>query len=97
MNRIKVPEYAREAARRGLEERKMNKAGLTKSEAQKLGINSGVERAKQLVRSKTISVADAKRIGAFYDRFKNQDSARSETALRLWGGRRFGMRLANEY
>lgn len=97
MNRITVPEYAREAARRGLEERKLNKAGLDKAEAQKLGINSGVERARQLVRSKTISVKDAKRIGAFYDRFKNQDSARSETALRLWGGRRFGMRLANEF
>ena len=97
MNRITIPEYAKEAARKGLEERKLNKAGLDKAQAKKLGINSGVERAKQLIRSKTISVNDAKRIGAFYDRFKNQDSPRAETAIRLWGGRQFGRRLANEY
>lgn len=97
MERIKVPSYARDAAKRGLDERKINKAGLTKEEARKLGINSGVERAKQLVKSKTISIHDAKRIGAFYDRFKNQDSPRVETAIRLWGGRQFGRRLANEY
>lgn len=97
MSRIKVPSYAKEAAKKGLDERKINNAGLTKEEAGKLGINSGVERAKQLIRSKTISVNDAKRIGAFYDRFKNQDSPRAETAIRLWGGRQFGRRLANEY
>lgn len=97
MRRIIVPEYAKEAARQGLEQRKLNKAGLTKAEAQKLGINSGVERARQLVRSKTISVNDAKRIGAFYDRFKNQNSPRAETAIKLWGGRQFGRRLANEF
>ncbi len=80
MSKIKIPEYAKESARRGLEERKSNNAGLTKEEASKLGINSGVERAKQLIRNKNISVQDAKRIGAFYDRFKNQDSPRAETA-----------------
>lgn len=94
---VKVPPHAKESAREGLKERKVNKAGLTKSQAKKLGINSGVERAKQLIKSKTIPVKDAKRIGAFYDRFKNQRTERAETALKLWGGRRFGKLMAGRF
>lgn len=97
MERITIPDYAKEAARIGLKERQTNKAGLTKSEAKKLGINSGVERAKQLIRNKTIPISEAKRIGAFYDRFKNKRTSRSETAIRLWGGRRFGRKLAQKF
>lgn len=97
MKRIKIPQYAKNRAREGLKERKINKAGLTKDQAKKLGINSGVERAKQIIRSKTLSHEDAKRVAAFYDRFKNKRTKRSETALKLWGGRRFARKLANKF
>jgi len=97
MARVKVPSYARKTAGQGLRERVFNKAGLTRTEAKKLGITSGVSRAHQLLKSKTISEEDAKRIAAFYDRFKNCKTPRCETAIKLWGGRRFGRKMAKRF
>ena len=94
---IRIPTHAKRAARKGLLERKFNNAGLSVSEAKKLGVTSGVSRAKQIINSKTITIEDAKRIGAFYDRFKNCRTERCETAIKLWGGRKFGKRLAEEF
>lgn len=94
--RYKVPLHAKNAARIGLLERKINNAGLTKKQADALGIVSGVERAKQLMRSKTISEDDAKSIARFYLRFKGCYTKRCETALNLWGGRKFGKLLVKK-
>lgn len=85
--------YAKQSAKDGLNERRFNKAGLTKQQADKLNINSGVERAKQIIRSKTLSESDGKRVKAFYSRFRNCKTPRCETAIKLWGGRRFGRSL----
>ena len=94
-----MPGHAKKAAKMALKQRKefSDPPGLSVKEAKKLGINSGVARARQLVKSNTISVEDAKRIAAFYDRFKNRDSPRSEVAIKLWGGRRFGRSLAAKF
>lgn len=94
---IKVPLHAKKAALQGLKERQRNKAGLTKEQAKKIGVNSGVERAKQLITKKSISVEDAKSIARFYDRFKNNRTPRAETAIKLWGGRRFGRNMASKF
>ena len=92
-----VPLYARKSAIRGLKLRekssKSQKAGLTRSEARKLGIQSGVVRAVQLSKNKNISEKDAKSIARFYARFKNKKTKKSEQALLLWGGRRYGKAL----
>ena len=94
MNKLPVPQYAKEKAREGLNERKQyppsKKPGLDKEQARKLGINSGVERAKQLIKNKSIPKEDAKRVAAFYNRFRNKRTKRAETAIDLWGGRKFG-------
>ena len=95
--KIKVPFYAKIAAKQGLKERKVNKAGLNKEQAQKLGIFSGVERAKQILRNKYLFEKDLKQIASFYLRFRNQKSKRAQTAIKLWGGRRFGALLAKIY
>lgn len=94
---IKIPYYVKKAAKEGLSERRLNKAGLDKYQAKKLGINSGVERAKQLIRNKYLKVKDIKRVAAFYDRFKNQKTPRARTALKLWGGARWGRILSNKF
>lgn len=93
--RIPIPSYAKQSAKKGLKLRKQqdNPSGLTKKEADKLGINSGVERARQLVNNKTISIKDAKSIRNFLNRFKNSRSKRSEIAILLWGGRKFRVYL----
>lgn len=92
-----VPLYARKSAMRGLKLRakssKSQKAGLTRAEAKKLGIQSGVVRAVQLSKNKNISEKDAKSIARFYARFKNKRTKKSEQALLLWGGRRYGKAL----
>jgi hypothetical protein len=95
--RLKVPKYAKEEARKGLQERKENKAGLTPKEAKKLGVFSGVARAKQIISNKYLDENDLKGIARFYSRFKNCKTPRCETALRLWGGRRFGKLLNSIY
>ena len=97
MSRVIIPGYAKRAAMLGLIQRKTNRAGLTKKEASSLGISSGVERAKQLIRNKYLSEDDAKAVARFYNRFKNCRTERCETAIRLWGGRRFGDLLNNTF
>lgn len=95
--RIKIPYYVKKAAVESLREREINKAGLTKSKAQKLGIFSGVERAKQIIRNKYLKEDDLKAIARFYLRFRNCKTKKCETAIKLWGGRRFGRLLAKIY
>lgn len=99
MKRIKVPQYAKSAAKRGLRDRERfsNPPGLTREEARRKGIASGVERARQLKRSETISEKDARRVAAFYSRFRNCKTPRCETAIDLWGGRRFGRQLKERF
>jgi len=91
--KIKIPKYVKAVVKEALEKRqnqpKSKQAGLTKSEAQKLGIQSGVERAKQLLRNDYITEKDIKSMIAFYDRFKNRSTPKIEEAIRLWGGRSF--------
>jgi len=95
--RIKIPQYAKEEAKEGLKERKDNKAGLTKKQAKSKGIASGVERAKQIMENKYLNEEDAKRVARFYSRFKNCKTSRCETAIKLWGGRKFGKKLNKLY
>lgn len=101
MNRVIVPKYAKTAAKIAIAKRQAfppsKKPGLTKKQAQNLKITSGVERAKQIIRSRSIPVKDAKRVGAFYDRFKNCRTKRCEVAIGLWGGRRFGRKMASRF
>lgn len=99
--RIPIPIYAKRAAASALRRReelpKSEQFGITKSEANKLRINSGVERAKQIIRSDNIPEKDARRVAAFYDRFKNCRTPKCEGAIDLWGGRRWGRKLASEF
>lgn len=87
---LTVPSYAKRAASEGLAERRRNGAGLTPLQAREQGIASGVNRAYQLQRQERINIATVRRVAAFYQRFKHQDTPRAETAIKLWGGRRFG-------
>lgn len=94
---ILIPGYAKKDARNALRMRQelseSKKYGLDKDEARKLGINSGVERAKQIVNNKHLPREDAERVAAFYNRFKNCRTQKCEGAIDLWGGRRFGREL----
>jgi len=91
--RLKVPKYAKEAAKRALEFNKevpkSQKVGLTKIEAKKKGINSGVERAKQLIKSDSISMEDARAVCNFKRFLGMKQTTRVEAAIDLWGGERF--------
>jgi len=95
--RIKIPFYAKISASKGLKESKINNAGLTKKQADKLGIQSGRERAKQIIKNKYLYEKDLKSIARFYLRFRNCKTKKCETAIKLWGGRRFGRLLKNIY
>jgi len=98
---IKVPPYAKQAAIKGLEERKMlsdsKKFGLNYKEAKSLGIASGVRRAYQLKSQENINEETGKRIGRFYARFKNCETPKCEGAINIWGGRRFGKKMYNKF
>lgn len=99
MVRLKIPSYAKSKAREGLNFNKKfpsRAVGLTREESRVLGINSGIIRAKQLLKNQTISLKDARSIRNFYNRFKNVRTKRGEMALNLWGGRKFGKFLVEE-
>lgn len=100
MAKFKVTEQAKRKAKNALEKRsklpKSKQFGITKKEAKKLGINSGVERAKQIIRSKNIPEKDAKRVCAFYQRFKNCKTEKCEGSLDLWGGRSWSKRICSQ-
>jgi hypothetical protein len=95
---IKIPVYAKREAEQWLKIRdtlpKSKQFGIDKSEASKLGINSGVERAKQIIKESHLPMKDAKRVAAFYDRFKNCTTFKCEGAIGIWGGRKFGKKLS---
>ena len=99
--KIKIPKYAKIEAKRALQKRnklpKSERYGLTEDEAKVLGINSGVERAKQIIRDNQLSKEDAKRVVAFYSRFKNCNTPKCEGSIKLWGGRKFGKRLSEKF
>lgn len=91
--KLKVPLYAKNEAKKGLKLRKKatknQKAGLTKNEAKKLRIQSGVERAKQIVKNKYLEEKDLRSMARFYLRFQNCKTPKCEQAIKLWGGRQF--------
>jgi len=95
--RLKIPQYAKAEAKKGLLERRENKAGLTPREAKKLGVYSGVAMANKISSNIYLEEDDLKRMGRFYIRFKGCKTKKCETALKLWGGRRFGKLLASIY
>lgn len=101
MMRIKVPKYAKQAAKKGLKKRKKlpkkKKFGLSEKEAKEKGIDSGVGRAKQLINNQYISKKDAKKIARFYQRWKNCRSQKCRGNFLLWGGRKFGRNLAKMF
>lgn len=89
--RIKIPQYAKDAAQKALVARNAfsKPPGLTKEQASALGINSGVERAKQIIASEYLEEHDLKSMKRFYARFRNYRTPRAEVAIMLWGGREF--------
>jgi hypothetical protein len=92
---IKVPQYAKTNAEKGLELRKKQpkskKFGLTREQAEEKGVASGVERAYQLKREDRIRESTAETIQDFLNRFHGMaDEYGYTTKIRgsilLWGG-----------
>ena len=71
MASLKVPESVRKAAKKGLEMRraapKSQKGGITRREASKQGIGSGIQRASNLMRG-SVSEATIPRMVSFFAR-----------------------------
>ena len=106
MASLKVPESVRKAAKRGLEMRrqapKSQKGGITRREAGKQGIGSGIQRASNLMRG-SVSESTIPRMVSFFARHgANIKKARSNPSEHrrmriadlLWGGAA-GERWAN--
>ena len=106
MASLKVPETVRKAAKRGLEMRrkapKSQKGGITRREASKQGIGSGVQRASNLMRG-AVSEKTIPRMVSFFARHganikkarsKPSEHQRMRIADLLWGGAA-GERWAN--
>ena len=95
--KVKIPQYAKNVAKRNLSLRaslpKYKKFGLTRLEAKRKSVGSGVEMARMLIRNKYISLVDAKRVISFYNRFRDFKTPKSEGAIGLWGGRKFAIYL----
>ena len=90
---MRIPGYAKRSAREGLRKRAIlppsRRFGLDKGEAETIGINSGVERARQIIRNDYLHSDDIMSMAAFYQRFRNCRTPKCEGAMLLWGGRKF--------
>lgn len=94
--RLTPPEAVREAARRGLELRKITgRGGLDREQARQQGVSSGVARGEQLAAGEALTLADLKRMKAFFarhdgERERNARLANERSPARiawlLWGG-----------
>jgi hypothetical protein len=98
-SKLKVTNEAKQKARAALQLReslpKSKRFGLDKTQAREAGVASGVERAKQISRSKYIPYNDAVRIARF-KRFVPAETPREQGAVDLWGGDNF-IKKANTF
>lgn len=94
--RFPPPEPVRAAARRGLELRRLTgRGGLDREQAGRLGIGSGVARAEQLAAGEALTLAEVKRMKAFFARHDGErernarlanEQSPANVAWLLWGG-----------
>jgi len=89
--KLKIDKLAKQKAKQALELRdslsKSKKFGLDKNQANILGINSGVERAKQIVRSDYITNDDdIKAICRFKRWLPRKRTQKVQGSIDLWGG-----------
>jgi hypothetical protein len=90
--RLPIPQSAKKAASRALESRNKlavsKRYGLDKEQAKRLKIASGVERAKQIKNSSSLSLDDAQAVCRF-KRFLPANTPKKRGAVGLWGGAGF--------
>ena len=86
---IKIPQYAKVSAKKGLSNRKKGTIKFTSKESRDLGIYSGECIAKKICNNKFINEKDLRKVTRFYKKFKDSKSKKTEEALLLWGGRKF--------
>lgn len=94
MIKLKVTKEAKRKAKTALELRESlppsKQFGLDKQQARQFGINSGVERAKQIVNSNYINKKeDVEAICRFKRWLPQKRSVRVQGAIDLWGGDKF--------
>jgi len=95
ITRMKIPQYAKVSAKKGLENRK--KSDMTGKESKELGIYLGLDKAKKLIRNKYIDETEMRSVARFYKNNKNNKSKKHEDLMLLWGGRKFGLFLSKIY
>lgn len=93
LRKLKIPVYAKVAAKKGLELRetlpKSKQFGITQEEANKLGIDSGITRAKRIINNNYMPEWEVRKVSNFGKRFWNKTGERAEGAHLIWGGREF--------
>lgn len=91
--RLPVTKEAKVKALRALKLRESlpdyKKFGLDKEQAAKEGVASGVERAKQLVRSESIPMEDARKVCSFKRFLNRPKTQRVQGVIDLWGGENY--------
>lgn len=91
--KLKIPIYAKVKARNALilnsKLPKSKRFGLTPKEANKLGINSGITRARQLINNKYVHEDDMKSICRFSRFLKIKRTEKVQGVIDLWGGEKF--------
>lgn len=94
--RFAPPAAVREAARRGLELRRLTgRGGLDREQARRQGVSSGVARAEQLAAGEALTLAELKRMKVFFARHDGErernarlanERSPASVAWLLWGG-----------
>lgn len=90
---MRIPTYAKRAAKRGLELRKRlpksKKFGITQEQASRLGIQSGITRARRIIKNEQMPEWEVRKVARFGQRFRGCTTPKCEGAHLIWGGRKF--------
>lgn len=95
--RLKIPKYVKISAKQGLIERRENKERLSPNQCKKRGVYTGVAMANKICSHMYLDEGDLKRIARHHRRFRKCRKERSETAIKLWGGKKFGKLITKIY
>ena len=87
--RIKIPDYAKDCVKTGLEILKNRKKRFTPEESKTMGIYLGKHIGNIICNRKFLEERELRQIALFYNEVKDLVNDQNEEVILIWGGEKF--------